>query len=97
MPTNRRLLRLMEVGFWHRAMDKFDLDMNQDYNKTQAYELKENLFYVIDEKSHQADLTEKGRDTLRPDDKDAFVIPDLPTLFSELDSSSLPQDEKDQK
>ncbi len=97
MPTNRRLLRLMEVGFWHRAMDKFDLDMNQDYNKTRAYELKENLFYVIDEKSHQADLTEKGRDTLRPDDKDAFVIPDLPTLFSELDSSSLPQDEKDQK
>ena len=97
MPTNRRLLRLMEVGFWHRAMDKFDLDMNQDYNKTRAYELKENLFYVIDEKSHQADLTEKGRDTLRPDDKDAFVIPDLPTLFSELDSSSLPQDQKDQK
>ncbi len=85
MPTNRKLLRLQEVGFWHRAIDKFDLEMNQDFNKRRAYELKENLYYSIDEKNHQADLTEKGRNTLRPDDSDAFVIPDLPTLFMEIE------------
>jgi len=97
MPTNSRLLRLMEVGFWHRAADKFDLDMNQDFNKTRAHDLKENLFYTIDEKNHQADLTEKGRDTLRPDDSDAFVIPDLPTIFMEIENEEADPEVRDRQ
>ena len=48
--------RLHSEGF-----EKFDLDMNSDYNKTRAHDLKEDLHYVIDEKNQQADLTEKGR------------------------------------
>jgi len=97
MPTNRKLLRLMEVGFWHRAMDRFDLDMNQDLNKERAYDLKENLFYMIDEKNHQADLTERGRTTLRPDDPDGFVIPDLPTRYIEIEKTETDQTAIDQK
>ena len=97
MPTNRKLLRLMEVGFWHRAIDKFDLEMNQDMYKERAYQLKENLYYTIDEKNHQADLTEKGRTTLRPDDPDAFVIPDLPTTYIEIDNTETDQDARDRK
>ena len=97
MPTNRKLMRLSEVGFWHRAMDRFDLDMGQDMNKERAYDLKENLYYVIDEKNHQADLTEKGRNTLRPDDADAFVIPDLPSLYIDIDKEDLDPDAKERK
>ena len=40
---------------------------------------------MIDERQHQADLTEIGRTKLRPDNPDAFVLPDLATEFSELD------------
>jgi len=31
------------------------------------------------------DLTDKGREVLSPNDPDRFVIPDLPTLLTELD------------
>ena len=43
-----------------RALDKFDLEINSDLQKERRYGLKEELFYVIDEKNQQADLTEKG-------------------------------------
>src|SRR5690606_34481471 len=50
--------------------------------------LKEELFYSIDEKSHDADLSEKGREFLNPDDPDAFVLPDLASAFSEIDGNT---------
>jgi len=62
--------------------------MNSDLNKEELYRLKEDLFYVIDERQHQADLTEIGRGKIRPDNPDAFVLPDLATEFSELDKDT---------
>ena len=85
MPKNKQLLRLNETAEIRRALDKFDLEMNSDFNKTQRYALKEQLFYVIEEKQQQADLTEKGRTLMSPDDPDAFMLPDLPTQFIEID------------
>ncbi len=40
----------------------------------------------MDEKSHEADLTEKGRNLLSPDDPEAFMLPDLITAFHEIDT-----------
>src|SRR5262249_48394894 len=40
----------------------------------------------IDEKSHEADLTEKGRNFLSPKDPDAFMLPDLTTALHEIDN-----------
>ena len=47
---------------------------------------KEELFFAIDEKSHEADLTEKGRNFLSPKDPDAFMLPDLTTDLHEIDT-----------
>src|SRR2546429_5617159 len=44
------------------------------------------LFRSIDEKSHEADLTEKGRNYLSPQDPDAFMLPDLSTALHEIDN-----------
>jgi preprotein translocase subunit SecA len=85
MPKNKQLLRLMETPKFRKQLDKFELEMNSDMNKARMYQMKEALYFVIDERQHQADLTERGRNTLRPDDPDAFMLPDLPTLFSELE------------
>ncbi|RME67031.1 MAG: preprotein translocase subunit SecA [Verrucomicrobia bacterium] len=84
-PKNKQLLRIMENPEWRKRFDKVELEMNSDINKAAFFELKEELYYTIDERQHQADLTEKGRAFLKPDDPDAFVLPDLPTIFSELD------------
>jgi preprotein translocase subunit SecA len=84
-PKNKLLLRLMETPEWRKLLDKTETEMNSDLNKDEVYRLKEDLFFVIDERQHQADLTEIGRKTIRPDNPDAFMLPDLATEFSDLD------------
>ena len=69
-PKNKQLLRLMETPEWRKLLDKFETETNSDMNKDEAYKLKEELYYVIDERQHQADLTEIGRTRLRPDNPD---------------------------
>jgi preprotein translocase subunit SecA len=86
LPKNKVLLRLLEVGKIRKEFDAFDLEMAADYNKRRLYELKEELYFTVDEKQRSSDLTEKGRTLVRPDDPDAFVLPDLPTRYMEIDS-----------
>ncbi len=85
MPTHRQFMRMMEDAVIRKRFEKFDLDMNSDYNKERAHQLKEELHYVIDEKNQQADLTEKGRALISPADPNGFVIPDLATLYVDID------------
>lgn len=96
MPKNKLLLRLIENGEYRKLLDKMDLELHSDMNKEKLFALKEDLYFVIDEKQRQADLTEKGRETIRPDNPDAFVLPDLATRFSDLDkNTTLSSEEKD--
>ncbi|WP_309382495.1 preprotein translocase subunit SecA [Cerasicoccus frondis] len=97
MPKNPTFMRLMERGDVRLAFEKYDAEMHLDFNKQQLYALKEELFYQIDEKQHQADLTEAGRNSLRPGDPDAFVMPDLPTEFIEIDRDESLDDEAKMK
>jgi len=98
-PKNKQLLRLMETPEWRKLLDKMDTEVNSDLNKDEGYRLKEDLYYVIDERQHQADLTEIGRTRLRPDNPDAFMLPDLATEFSELDkdTAQAPEDREARK
>lgn len=86
MPKNRQLLRLMETGIYRKQLDKFDLEMGSDINRELRVQMKEELYFTIDERNHQADLSEMGRNALFPSNPNAFVLPDLPMLFSGIDS-----------
>ncbi|MEJ1973932.1 MAG: preprotein translocase subunit SecA, partial [Lacunisphaera sp.] len=88
MPKNKQLLRLQENPEWRKLLDKTDVEMHSDFNKDELYKYKEELFFTIDEKNHQADLTEPGRLTLRPDDRDAFVLPDLASIFIDIEKET---------
>ena len=96
MPKNKPLLRLMENPEWRKLLDKTDVEMHSDFQKEELYRLKEELLYVIDEKNHQADLTEIGRVKLRPDNPDAFMLPDLATEFIEIekDTTKTPEEKE---
>jgi preprotein translocase subunit SecA len=85
-PKSPDLLRLLEEPENLRMMNKVELELHADQTKRSLYEQKEELFFAIDEKGHEADLTEKGRSFLSPKDPDAFVLPDLITAFQEIDS-----------
>jgi preprotein translocase subunit SecA len=96
-PKNKLLLRLMENPEWRKLLDKVETDLNSDLNKDEMYHLKEHLLYVIDERQHQADLTEIGRKHLRPDNPDAFMMPDLATEFSDLErDTSIPPERREE-
>jgi preprotein translocase subunit SecA len=87
-PKNKLLMRLMENPDWRKLLDRVETELSSDLNKEIMFRLKEELYYVIDERQHQADLTELGRNRLRPDNPDAFVMPDLATEFSDLDKDT---------
>jgi preprotein translocase subunit SecA len=97
-PKNKQLLRLMETGGWRKLLDKTETDLNSDLNKDELYKVKEELLFVIDERQHQADLTEIGRNLLRPDNPDAFMLPDLATEFIDLDKdTTLTPEQREEK
>ena len=97
-PRNKQLLRMMEDPDKRRAVDKAELSFYQDTRKEELFALKEELFFTIDEKSNEADLSEQGRAFLNPDDPNAFVLPDLINEFTEIDlDQTLPPEEKDKK
>jgi len=97
-PKNKILLRAMESPDARKALDKFETEMSSDMQKAEFYALKEDLFFSIDEKAHQADLSEMGRTTLRPDNPDAFVLPDLAVEHSEIDGdTSLTPEQREEK
>jgi preprotein translocase subunit SecA len=87
MPKNRQLLRLLENGSYAKKLDKFDLEIGADINRELRTELREELYFAIDEKGHQVSLSEIGRNALYPKDPDAFVLPDLPAIYSAIDGN----------
>ncbi|MDF1849273.1 MAG: preprotein translocase subunit SecA [Verrucomicrobiales bacterium] len=98
MPRNRALLRAMEDAEVRRAMEKAELEFFRDPQKTALFELKEELYFTLDPKQHEAELTEQGRQFLSPDDPQAFVLPDLSDAFSEIDGNeSLSENQKAQQ
>ncbi len=95
-PRNKQLLRMMEDPDKRRAIDKAELSFFQDTRKEELFALKEELFFTMDEKSHEADLSEQGRAFLNPDDPDSFVLPDLISEFTDIDlNRTLADEEKD--
>jgi preprotein translocase subunit SecA len=97
-PKNKQLLRLMETPEWRKQLDKIETELNSDLNKDELYHLKEELYYTIDERQHQADLTEIGRTKLHPENPDAFMMPDLATEFSDLEKNhDLSPEEKEKR
>jgi preprotein translocase subunit SecA len=85
-PRSAGLAKLLENPENIRMMNKAELELHADQSKKELYAEKEQLFYAMDEKTHEADLTEKGRVLMRPDDPDAFLLPDLMVKFHEIDS-----------
>jgi len=83
-PKHRRLQKLYQ----EQGIQKLRQRVENDYMRDKRlHEVDEDLFFVIEEKQNSVDLTDKGREALSPGDPDRFVIPDLPTLLTELDTN----------
>ncbi len=96
-PRNKQLLRMMEDPEKRKSIDKAELAFYADARKEELFELKEELFFTIDEKSQEADLSEQGRSYMNPGDPNAFVLPDLISEFTEIDLNRALSDEERDK
>ena len=85
-PKSEGLMKVLEEPENLRLMNQAELQLHADQKKIEMYKEKEELFFAIDEKGHEADLTEKGRNHLSPQDPDAFMLPDLTTALHDIDA-----------
>jgi preprotein translocase subunit SecA len=93
-PKSEGLMKVLENPEYAGLMNRAELELHKDQKKVDLYREKEELLFAIDEKSQEADLTEKGRNFVSPQDPEAFVLPDLTTLLHDVDAGAEPDARK---
>jgi preprotein translocase subunit SecA len=88
MPKHKQLMHLLEEPSVRRLLEKVEGQMLTDMYKEQARALREELFFTIDEKGHDATLTEKGCEEMSPSDPEAYVLPDMISAMSDIDGDT---------
>ncbi len=97
LPKHPRLLKVFSEPSNKKLVQDTEIDYLRDQG-SRMHEIDDELYFAIDEKNHQINLTEKGRDYLMPmvGDKDFFVLPDLGTEISLLETESDKTEEQKQ-
>lgn len=96
LPKHKRLRKLLQEGSNLKLMQETELFFLREKGKRMP-EIDEELYYVIEEKQHQIDITEKGRQLLTNsgEDPELFVLPDIAAEMSKLTGdNSLTEAEK---
>lgn len=93
-PKNKKLTTLLKEPGVAKQMKMVETDYLRD---RKLQEIEEELFYVIDESGHSAELSEKGRKLISGSTPDFFVVPDLAEMIGEIDKNeSLDVEERSQ-
>lgn len=93
-PKNSRLRKLLSDARNKKIVDRVELDFIRDKKMPQ---LEAELFYVIDEKGHNIDLTDKGRHCISPQNPDMFVLKDIVEGIQSIDArTDISEQEKEQ-
>jgi preprotein translocase subunit SecA len=87
LPKHPRVLKVLSEPSTKKLVQQTESEYLRDQSR-RMHEIDDELYYAIDEKNHQINLTEKGRDLVTPmvGDRDFFVLPDLGTEFSIVDN-----------
>src|SRR2546421_1063103 len=89
MPKNKKLLKLLQEPGVKTQVQRVELDVLAD-RKLPAREQKmrnveEDLYFVLDERGHSVHLTDKGVETMSPEDPNLFVVPDISHAVHEIE------------
>jgi preprotein translocase subunit SecA len=87
LPKHKKLQKLLSEPSYKRLLQTTESEYLRD-NAKQMPIVDDELYFVIEEKSHVTDLTEKGREFLAPSsvERDFFTLPDLGTEFAQIDN-----------
>ncbi len=96
LPKNKALIKLLSEPGVKTGMLKTE-EIYLEQNNKRMPEAIEPLYFVIDEKGNSADLTDKGIELITGNltDQNFFVLPDIATELSQLESdTTLSSEEK---
>ncbi len=95
LPKYKPLIKFLSEPGVKALMQKTENVFMQDNNK-RMHEITDDLYFVIDEKGHAVELTDKGHDTLAKDvnDREFFILPDIGSEVAALDASGKSAEEK---
>lgn len=95
LPKSRQLIKFLSESGNRALLQKVEAQYMQDNNRDMP-KVDKDLYFVIDEKNNQIDLTDKGVEYMSAgnEDKDFFVLQDIGTEIAELEAKNLPKEEE---
>lgn len=88
MPKHKRLLKYLQEPEVQRLKHNTELFYLREQGRN-MHLIDEQLYFTVDEKNHQIDISEKGRELLCNDqeDPDMFLIPDIAAEMSAIEGN----------
>lgn len=88
LPKHKKLQKLFSEPSNKQLLLETEAEYMRD-NSKRMHEVDDELYFIVDEKSHVTDLTEKGREYIAPSsvEKEFFTLPDLGTEFAQLENN----------
>lgn len=98
LPKNGAIIKFLSQEGVKPLMLETEAQYMQD-NSREMHIVTDPLYFIIDEKNHSVELTDKGIDVLtgQSDDPQFFVLPDIASQLSELEGQNLPAEELQEK
>lgn len=95
LPKNTALIKFLSEPGMRVKLQKSENYYLADQQKEMP-KVDEELYFHIDEKNNQVDLTDRGLQAITKsgEDPEFFVLPDIGVLLSDIDKSELTDDEK---
>ena len=95
LPKNSALIKFLSEPGIRVKLQKAENYYLSDQQKEMP-KVDEELFFHIDEKNNQVDLTDKGLQAITKsgEDPEFFVLPDIGVQLAEIDKSDLPDEDK---
>ena len=97
-PKYKPLIKYLSEPGMKQLLQKVENYYIQDNEREMPF-ITDELYFVINEKQHSVDMTDKGRDLITGNlsDTNFFVLPDVGAAMAEVQKSDLPAEEKQVK
>ena len=97
-PKYKPLIKFLSEPGMKQLLQKVENYYIQDNEREMPF-ITDELYFVINEKQHSVDMTDKGRDLITGnlDDADFFVLPDVGAAMAEIQKMDVSQAEKQEK
>ena len=97
LPKNKALIKFLSEEGIKQLLQKTENQYMADNNREMPI-VDEELYFVIEEKNNQIDLTDKGVEFLSgKDDPDFFVMPEIGMELAKIDNEGLSKEEEVEK